>query len=579
MKICPFISHLLGDDNSNTLTLNNRGGDARDNDDSNDVVILGYNDGDGSNVQTDVMTKTESHTSTHVECLKESCRFYHKNENECRFDIIFSKLNEMKSGKDHTAQLSRLATDIDKIWSFQTKGVAEIVESLADSEKNQSSTIDRLRAVLDERFESLVAEADKQSFEKVQEQINALSEKLDSFDTDRDDQPFEKVQEQINALSEKLDSFDTDRDGQPLEKVQEQINALGEKLDSFDTDRDGQPLEKVQEQINTLGKKLEDRDEELKDLSGTMSEFVSNLDGTVSDIRAISDDVMKQVKEMSRALPDEETLKEMVAEAFGDKGNSLTAFDITTPMKALELKIEDLQKQQEDSTAGVEKKLLTSIQNQKELEGQLDSWKEGLDATVADIKSLRDEWETRIEELVENNKKISGYIEEGTKHREDAQSRLNKKESRKFNNLGVTSFHNGAYEMARDQFLKAVDLDPDFAEAYNNLGLAFTELDMEEKATDAFSRAVELNPSLHAAYNNLGYIHYKQGDYAQAVELYNEALGRNTKNGPAYTNLGNAYYKLNRMDEARDAWTRALELDPGNEKARRNLERIGKDND
>jgi Flp pilus assembly protein TadD len=56
--------------------------------------------------------------------------------------------------------------------------------------------------------------------------------------------------------------------------------------------------------------------------------------------------------------------------------------------------------------------------------------------------------------------------------------------------------------------------------------------------------------------------------------MYNEALGRSTRNGLAYTNLGNACYKLGQIDKARDAWTKALELDPGNEKARRNLQRI-----
>jgi Flp pilus assembly protein TadD len=503
MKICPFISHLLGDENSNTLTLNNGAATANDTGGSSDVVILGYNDGDGSDVQTDVMTKAEpaGDLSSAAECLRESCRFYHKSDEECRFDIMLSKIDQIKPAEDEESKISGLAKDIDKIWNFQTKGVTEIVESLADSEKHQAQALDKFKEALGKNIESLGVKVEESSRENIKEQINSLREKI------------------------------------------------------------------------------EVREDEVESLSNTIAEVVSNLDNSISEIKALSDDVSKQVKELKNSVPEESSLMKMLERALDKTENSLTAFDITTPIKSLEHKIEDLQKKQEDSTAGVEKKLLTSIQNQKELERQINAWKEELNAAVSDITSRHDDWETRIAELAENHKQISGYLEEGVKHREEAQTRLSKKESKKYNNLGVTSFHNGAYEMARDQFLQAVKLDPNSAEAYNNLGLAYTELDIEEKATEAFGRAVELNPSLHAAYNNLGYIHYKQGDYEQAVELYNEALGRNTKNGPAYTNLGNAYYKLGRMDEARDAWTKALELDPGNEKARRNLERISEDNE
>jgi tetratricopeptide (TPR) repeat protein len=494
---------MLGDENSNTLTLHNGANGTHDTGDSGDVVILGYNDGDGSDVQTDVMTKTEScaETANQVECLRDSCRFYNKSDTVCRFDKMLSKLEQMEPARDDGPQISSLAKDIDKIWNFQTKGVTEIVESLADSEKSQSQTLDKFKDAIGKNIESLGTGIDKSSFENIQEQIISLREKIEA------------------------------------------------------------------------------RDDEFGSLSNKISEVISNLDHSISEIKSMSDDVSNQVKELNNAIPEESGLKKMLEEAVGKTETNFTAFDITTPIRALEHKIEDFQKAQQDSTAGVEKKLLTSIQNQKELEGRIDAWKEEFDASTSDIKSSHDDFETRITELVENNKNISEYIEEGVKHREEAQSRLGKKESKKYNNLGVTSFHNGAYEMARDQFLQAVKFDPDFAEAYNNLGLAYTELDIEEKATEAFGRAIELNPSLHAAYNNLGYIHYKQGEYEQAVEQYNEALGRNTKNGPAYTNLGNAYYKLDKMDEARDAWTKALELDPGNEKARRNLERIGEDNE
>jgi tetratricopeptide (TPR) repeat protein len=503
MKICPFISHLLGDEDSNTLTLNNGTGDSHEAANPNDVVILGYNDDDGSSVQTDVMTRTETdrQTASHVECLKESCRFFHTENQECRFDVIFSRLDQAKPSEGEESRISDLAKDIDKIWNFQTRGVAEIVGSLADSDKNQSQALEALKKTFDKRIETLGSGMDESSLERIQEQINSLRERLEA------------------------------------------------------------------------------RDNELESLSNTISGVVSSLDRGVSEIKVMSDDVSKRVMELKDSFPDASSLKNMLEEAFDKTENNFTAFDITTPIKALEHKIEDLQKSQEDSTTGMEKKILTSIQNQKELEGRIEAWKGELDAATSELKSRHDDWESQITELANNNKKIFGYIEEGEKHREEAQSRQGKKEAKKYNNLGVTSFHNGAYEMARDQFLRAVDLDSEFAEAYNNLGLAYTELEAEEKATEAFGRAIELNPSLHAAYNNLGYIHYKLGEYEQAIEQYNEALGRNTKNGPAYTNLGNAYYKLDRIDEARDAWTKALELDPGNEKARRNLERISEDNE
>ncbi|MEJ2719582.1 MAG: tetratricopeptide repeat protein [bacterium] len=498
MKICPFISHLLGDENSNNLTLNNSAGDARDPGKSSDVVILGYNDGDDSNVQTGVMTKPEqcAGSGNAAECLKESCRFYQQSGAQCRFDLLLSKLADSEN-----SQIPEIATGIDKIWQFQTKGVSEIVESLADSEKNRAQALAELKNDLDKQIETLTAKAGESTVEAVQKQMHSLREKLEA------------------------------------------------------------------------------REEEYDGLSSTISEIVSNVDDGISEIKRLSDGLSQQVNEIAAGLPGQSEIKGVIEESLAKLDTRLKALDLTEPMHTLEERLEALQKKQEDASELVENKLLTSIENQKEFENRVDSWREELTSAVAEIKLQQSARESQIDEIVESNQRISRFIEEGLKHREDAQTRSNKKEAKKYNNLGVTSFHNGAYEMARDHFLKAVKLDTEFAEAYNHLGLAYTELELEEKATEAFERALELNPSLHATYNNLGYIHYKLGEYERAVEMYNEALGRNTKNGPAYTNLGNACYKLGRMDEARVAWTKALELDPGNEKARRNLERLNEENE
>ncbi|HEX6791244.1 MAG TPA: tetratricopeptide repeat protein [Candidatus Krumholzibacteria bacterium] len=184
--------------------------------------------------------------------------------------------------------------------------------------------------------------------------------------------------------------------------------------------------------------------------------------------------------------------------------------------------------------------------------------------TVETVDRLERNW-AEMMDVVRNNKKA----EEAP-----AAARSNRREAMKFNNLGVTSFHNGHLELARDQFLDAVKRDETFAECFNNLGLVYTELGEEAKAAAAFLKAIKLNPELHAAYNNLGYVYYKQGNYEKAVEMHTEAVSGSSTNSSAYTNLGNAHFKLGNKIAAREAWQKAIELDPANEKAQRSLKSL-----
>ncbi len=181
---------------------------------------------------------------------------------------------------------------------------------------------------------------------------------------------------------------------------------------------------------------------------------------------------------------------------------------------------------------------------------------------VENIDRLERNW-AEMMELVRTDRK-----------KDDSAGQAKRREAMKFNNLGVTSFHNGDMKLARDQFLEALKRDDGFAECYNNLGLVYTELGENERAADSFMKAIKLNPELHAAYNNLGYVYYKQGSYDRAVEMYNEALGRSPNNSAAHTNLGNAHFKLGHKDEARRAWKKAIELDPSNEKAQKSLKSL-----
>jgi len=266
---------------------------------------------------------------------------------------------------------------------------------------------------------------------------------------------------------------------------------------------------------------------EIKDTIETRNDGFENLTTTVSDLVLGFDDSIKSVKEQWNKVAEQ-----------------ITALEAMAPR-----------------LERIESTMTKTIENVERLE-RIEST---MSKTLENVDRLERNW-AEITDVLRNDKK---KVEDSA-----IAAQGNRREAMKFNNLGVTSFHNGHLELARDQFLDAVKRDGTFAECYNNLGLVYTELGEETKAAAAFLKAIKLSPDLHAAYNNLGYVYYKQGNYEKAIEMHSEAVSRSANNSSAFTNLGNAHFKLGQKDEARAAWKKAIELDPANEKAQRSLKSL-----
>jgi Flp pilus assembly protein TadD len=552
MKICPFVSHMLGDDNSDSWTIDDgnikKSKATKEDKPKANVVILGYEDNE-SRMQTDTMTEVVTETAeettvpSHLHCLTE-------------FDLVFSMLeNKQDNPPEHDSKEIahevgvEVSKGIDKIWKFQTKSVEELIKSLGETEKTQAKSTTILKKDLEKSLDMLAAKLDK--------------------------------------------------------------SGAGD----------------LKKSISELKKRIDEREQGFEDLSGTMSELVLNLHESITKIEGKSEDTLAKIKKLSDSTLKKAAIKDVVEDSMERRMKDLDPVNVSLPLDGLrkqledvlenqrqdnpawEEKLDDLHNQLEDvlenqkqdnpawedrlnalhkkleeatenhkqDTPDYEEKLEATLRAQHQLETKAEAWHEEISERIQDLRTQQKTWEEQIKKLVAHHDEVLEALEDVRKQQDNEHGRAGQKEAKKLNNLGVTSFHNGAYDMARDQFVQAVHLDPDFAEAHNNLGLAYTELDEEDHASEAFSRAIELNPELHAAYNNLGYIHFKRGDYDQAIEMYNEALGRSTHNSSAYTNLGNAHFKLGRTEDAKQAWTKALEIDPGNEKAKRNLDRIDED--
>ena len=101
-----------------------------------------------------------------------------------------------------------------------------------------------------------------------------------------------------------------------------------------------------------------------------------------------------------------------------------------------------------------------------------------------------------------------------------------------------------------------------------------------EAARDAYARALELDPEHADAHVNLGRLLHEAGDAAGAEAHYRSALGARPGDATAAFNMGVALEDLGRDLEAIDAYETAVAVDPGHSDAYFNLagacERVGR---
>jgi protein O-mannosyl-transferase len=80
------------------------------------------------------------------------------------------------------------------------------------------------------------------------------------------------------------------------------------------------------------------------------------------------------------------------------------------------------------------------------------------------------------------------------------------------NNLGDMYARKGEYEKATEEFLKAIELQPNYADAYHNLANTYMKMNKDEEAEVNFRKALDLNPKLWQSHKELAILYYKQGE-------------------------------------------------------------------
>lgn len=130
--------------------------------------------------------------------------------------------------------------------------------------------------------------------------------------------------------------------------------------------------------------------------------------------------------------------------------------------------------------------------------------------------------------------------------------------------LGLAYMERGEYDVAVAKLKKAIEINPDLAEAHHFLAEAYQHLGNVELADKHFKRAISLSGSNPALQNNYGIFLCRQGRYQEALRHFSRAFDDNsyTRQDESYENAGLCALRIPDTAKAERFFRHALKIDP-----------------
>lgn len=130
--------------------------------------------------------------------------------------------------------------------------------------------------------------------------------------------------------------------------------------------------------------------------------------------------------------------------------------------------------------------------------------------------------------------------------------------------LGIGYLQNGRYEVAREKLQKALQYDPQLAEAENALGVMYEQLGDSGLSERHYRRAMEIKPDYLLARMNLGRLLCASGQIARGQQLFLDAATdpQLDETEIAYTGAGVCARRGGDPAQAERYYRQALEANP-----------------
>ncbi|BCL60564.1 hypothetical protein DGMP_12570 [Desulfomarina profundi] len=129
-------------------------------------------------------------------------------------------------------------------------------------------------------------------------------------------------------------------------------------------------------------------------------------------------------------------------------------------------------------------------------------------------------------------------------------------------NRGIDFLQEKRYDQAKNQFINALNIQHDFADAWNNLGVVFQQLGNYREAESCLTRALQYRPEYTDAIFNLANTHKIQHNLEPAEKYYRQVISLQPDYHLALYNLGNILQEQGRHRDAENFLRKATDLKP-----------------
>ena len=131
-----------------------------------------------------------------------------------------------------------------------------------------------------------------------------------------------------------------------------------------------------------------------------------------------------------------------------------------------------------------------------------------------------------------------------------------------FNIVGASNAGLKQYDAALENYKKALEIKPDYAEAYFNMGVTLKDKDDLEAAIDCYKQALMIKPNYAEAHNNIGNILKEKGKPVAAIDCYKRAIMIKPNYAVAHNNMGSAQKDTGDLEAAIVSYKKALKIRP-----------------